>query len=178
MHRLAIAVLLALAPGAAMSAPPPNLPLPPAPTSDAAAPDPAAVAVALKGLRALQVGAATGEWEPFVAMLADDVTFYAPVEGFDGLLRGKAEARRLFKHHADKTRTRWTLMRTVANGREIGFEVRAEGAITGAGDGYANNLFMLLRIDGDRIVQFREYAATTGYKSHEIGRGAFAYLGR
>ena len=156
-----------------MADPMTNVSMPPAPTIELAAPDDDALPVALAGLKALQQGAATGQWAAFEAMLADDVTFYAPVAGFDGLLRGKAEAHRLFVHHADNTRTTWTLMRTVANGAEIGFEVRAEGAIRDQGDRYSNNLFMLLRIAGGKIVQFREYASTTGYKGHAIGRGAF-----
>ena len=159
-----------------MTEPMTDVPPPPAPESSAAPPEDAAMEVALAGLKALQHGAATGEWELFETLLSDDVTFYAPVEGFEGLLRGKPEAHRLFAHHADNTRTTWTLMRTLANGAEIGFEVRAEGAIRGRGDGYANNLFMLLKVEGRKIVQFREYAATTGYDNHEIGRGAFDYL--
>ena len=39
--------------------------------------------------------------------------------------------------------------------------VRAEVAITGQGEVYANKLFMLLRLDGARIVQFRYFAAKT-----------------
>jgi ketosteroid isomerase-like protein len=159
----------------AMAQPPADVPIGKAPVSDAVAPDTGAIGVALEGFRRLQVGAATGDWAPFEAMLADDVTFYAPVEGFDGVLRGKSEARRLFAHHAAATRTTWTLMRTLANGNEIGFEARAEGDITGR-PGYSNNLFMVLRIDGGQIKQFREYAASTGYKTHQAGRGAFDYL--
>lgn len=130
---------------------------------------------ALAGLMALQFGAATGQWDAFEAMLAEHVSFYAPVPGFDGLLHGKEEAHRLFAHHAAHTRTTWTLMRILANGAEIGFEVRAEGAID-RNDGYANNLLMVLRIEGDKIVQFREYASSTGYANHQLGRGAFDYL--
>lgn len=136
---------------------------------------PGALETALAALMALQFGAATGEWAAFEAMLADQVSFYAPVPGFDGLLHGKAEARRLFAHHSAHTRTTWTLMRILANGAEIGFEVRAEGAID-RDDDYANNLMMVLHIEGDRIVQFREYASTTGYAGHAIGRGAFDAL--
>lgn len=168
----------AATPSPVVATPPADRAVPAAARVEAPRPaDPPALAVAQQGFRALQVGAATGDWAAFLGLLSDDVTFFAPVEGFDGLLRGKAEARRLFEHHAAATRTVWTLERAVANGNEIGFEIRAEGEVTGR-PGYANNLFMVLRIEGGRIVQFREYAATTGYASHEVGRGAFDYLKR
>ena len=180
-NRACSLALVAFAAGAAMTgpviaSPPADLQVPALAASHVERLDPATLQIARDGLRALQIGAATGKWASFEAMLAEDVTFYAPVEGFDGLRRSKAEAHRLFVHHAEYTRTRWTLMRTIANGNEIGFEVRAEGAISGRANDYANNLFMLLRIEGGKIVQFREYAATTGYVGHEIGRGAFDYL--
>lgn len=175
LRSILFATLLSTALPAAAQ-PPADTPLPALVRAEITPVDPAALSVALDSLRKLQIGAATGEWAAFEALLSDNVTFYAPVEGFDGLRRGKAEARRLFAHHAANTRTSWTLMRTVGVGKEIGFEVRAEGAIAGRKGEYANNLFMLLRVDGDRIVQFREYAASTGYDDHAIGRGAFDYL--
>ena len=68
----------------------------------------------------MQRGAATSDWNALLALLDDDVTFYAPVEGFTGLERGRARAEALFRHHAGFTRTTLTLGRTVANGNEIG----------------------------------------------------------
>lgn len=57
---------------------------------------------ALEAVKQFQHGASTGEWEPFLAMLSDDIAFYAPVPGFveRGLLRGKDETVKLFVHHS------------------------------------------------------------------------------
>ena len=144
------------------------------------------MATAVEGFRQLQHGAPTGDWAPFLSMLADDVTFWAPVEGFNGFYVGKAEAERLFDHHAKYTRTEWTLKTIVATGNEIGFEARVEGRIgsfsddsgedVGARDSYANQLFMMLVVEDGKIVHFREYAGWLGGVADvTVGREAFDY---
>lgn len=135
---------------------------------------------AMEGLRCIQNGAQTGTWQPFLELLKDDVTFYAPVPGFAerGLLCGKDEAVKLFGHHNNVTRTEWTIKQILTNGNEIGFEARIEGMIEGYE--YSNQVVMVFVIEAGKIAHFREYAAYMspegrGWTKAESARSAFDY---
>ncbi len=125
----------------------------------------------------MQEGAVNGEWKPMLDLLDENVTFYAPVEEFFGFFEGKDHAAKLFHHHSEFTRTDLILNHVVANGNEIGFEIRAEGTIKNhpTGAKYSNQLFMLFVIEDGKITHFREYAAWTGWPDHETARDAFDY---
>lgn len=171
--RPAVALAAAVLASAA-SAAPADAPLPPPAMIELAPVEAPALAIATRALRALQVGAATGDYGDLVDLLADDVTFYAPVPGFAGLIRGKARARELFAKMGESLRATLTLGRTLANGSEIAFELRAEGAVEGFNADYANNLAITFVIADGKVVQFREYeAAIGGWAGAATGRGAF-----
>lgn len=139
-----------------------------------------ALVTALAVFGHLDNGARTGEWDPFLSTLSDDITWFAPVDGFQGFHRGKESIRPLFSHHGEATRTTWKLENVVANGNEIAMEARTEGTIEGKA--YANNLLMLLVVEGGKVVQMREYAGFingvgdySGVGGIESGRDVFAY---
>ncbi|MBW4475073.1 MAG: nuclear transport factor 2 family protein [Stenomitos rutilans HA7619-LM2] len=139
-----------------------------------------AMQTAIKGIKLIQQGAHTGDWQPFLDLLKDDLTFYAPVPGFAerGLLRGKDEAVKLFTHHTEVTRTDWFIQQVYANGNEICFEARIEGEI--ADYEYSNQVVMVFVIEDEKIAHFREYAAYMspegrGWTKRDTARNAFGY---
>ena len=145
--------------------------------------DQTALDTALELFEKLDHGAQTGEWGPYLSMLHDDVTWFAPVHGFQGLHRGRESIEKLFAHHTGVTRTTWMLKNIVANGNEVGLEARVEGEIDGKR--YANQLLMLWVVEGNKIRQMREYAGfingvgdLSGIGEVESGRDTFAYKGR
>lgn len=145
--------------------------------------DDAAFDVALAAFDALDQGARTGEWNPFIAYLHDDLSWFGPVDGFQGLQHGKQSAADLFKHHAAVTRTHWELKNVVANGNEIGFECWTSGTIEDKS--YGNQLLMLFVIEDGKVRHFREYAGYINGVGDFVGHGdpndgadAYRYKGR
>lgn len=145
--------------------------------------DDAAYDIALQAFDALDEGARTGEWDRFITYLHDDLTWFGPVDGFQGLQRGKTSAADLFKHHASVTRTHWELKNIVANGNEIGFESWTSGTIEGKS--YGNQLLMLFVIEDGKVRHFREYAGYingvgdfVGHGNPDDGAEAYDYKGR
>ena len=151
-----------------------------------ALPDPVneeAVEVALAAFALLDRGAQTREWKPFLEMVHPDVTWFAPVDGFQGLHKSRASLEELFAHHTGVTRTSWDLKNLVANGNEIGLEARVEGEISEKR--YANQLLMLWVIEDGKIRHMREYAGfingvgdLSGVGDAVSGRDTFAYKSR
>lgn len=131
--------------------------------------DEAALQLGLEAFRRLDHGAKSGEWEPFLELLDDDLTWFAPVDGFQGLHRDKASIAELFRHHGAVTRTHWELKNVVANGNEIGFESWTAGTIEGKS--YGNVLLMLFVIENDKIRHIREYAGYINGVGDYVGHG-------
>ena len=145
--------------------------------------DDQAFTIAFDAFQKLDRGARTGEWDDFIACLHEDLTWFVPVPGFQGLHRGKESVAELFKHHAAVTRTHWNLKNVVANGNEIGFECWTEGTIEGKS--YGNQLLMLFVIENGLIRHFREYGGYNNGIGEFVGHGdpkdgaeAYAYKGR
>lgn len=145
--------------------------------------DESAFAVAMQAFDALDEGARTGKWDNFIAYLHEDLTWFGPVDGFQGMQHGKQSAADLFKHHAAVTRTHWELKNVVANGNEIGFESWTSGTIEDKS--YGNQLLMLFVIEDGKIRHFREYAGYINGVGDFVGHGnptdgaeAYAYKGR
>ena len=107
--------------------------------------------------------------DPFLELLHEDLTWFAPVSGFQGLHKDKASMAELFKHHAGVTRTTWELRNVIANGNEIGCEAWTHGTIEGKT--YGNQLMMLFVIEGGKAKHIREYS---GYVN---GVGEFSGVG-
>lgn len=145
--------------------------------------DEAALQTALEAFRCLDYGAQTGEWEPFLELLHDELTWFAPVDGFQGLHRDKVSIEKLFKHHASVTRTHWELKNIIANGNEIACESWTTGTIEGKS--YGNQLLMLFVIEDGKVRHLREYAGYVNGVGDFVGHGdpndgadAYVYKGR
>lgn len=50
--------------------------------------DEEALKVGMELFRRLDRGAQTGEWESFLEMVHEDLTWFAPVDGFQGMHKG------------------------------------------------------------------------------------------
>ena len=142
--------------------------------------DEEALKVALELFNRLDHGAQTGEWEPFLELLHDDLTWFAPVDGFQGLHKDKASMAKLFQHHAGVTRTTWELRNVIANGNEIGCESWTHGTIEGKS--YGNQLMMLFVIEDGKAKHIREYSGYingvggfSGNSTPDDGEDAYAY---
>lgn len=142
-----------------------------------------ALQTALEAFRRLDSGAQTGEWEPFLELLHEDLTWFAPVDGFQGLHRDKESMAELFRHHASVTRTHWELKNIVANGNEIACEAWTTGTIENKT--YGNQLLMLFVVEDGKIRHIREYAGYINGVGDFVGHGdandgadAYAYKGR
>jgi hypothetical protein len=106
-----------------------------------AAPTVVQLATAVKVAQRWIDGAATGDWDPFLEMLTDDVRFTVPLPGFVPGGVGKAEARRFFTLLTENLSNALTIRNMLANGNRIGFEFRAEGTIQGLPN--ANHLLLV-----------------------------------
>jgi ketosteroid isomerase-like protein len=145
--------------------------------------DEAALKIAMEAFHCLDEGAQTGKWDSFLKLLHTDLTWFAPVDEFQGLHRDKASIEKLFTHHATVTRTHWELKNIVANGNEIGFESWTTGTIEGKS--YGNQLLMLFVIEDGKVRHIREYAGYINGTGDYVGHGdandgadAYAYKGR
>ena len=126
--------------------------------------------VAFEAFRRLDSGAQTGEWDPFLELLHEELTWFAPVDGFQGLHRDKQSIAKLFKHHADVTRTHWELKNVVGNGNEIAFEAWTQGTIEEKS--YGNQLLMLFVVENGLVTHIREYAGYINGVGEFVGKGA------
>ena len=124
---------------------------------------------AFEAFRRLDAGAQTGEWEPFLELCRSDLTWFAPVDGFQGLHRDRKSMGDLFKHHADVTRTHWELKKVIANGNEIGFESWTQGTIENKS--YGNQLMMLFVVEDGKVAHIREYAGYINGVGEFVGQG-------
>lgn len=129
--------------------------------------DPAKIAHTLTvGLRALEhfkTGLATGAWEPFFAMLADDFTLYFPHGKFRGLSTGKAKGEEFFRYVTETfggCLLITEVLRIAASETTFIFEFRNEGQLRGAA--YKNRVTISWDIRGEQIIAAREYFGSDG----------------
>lgn len=146
---------------------------------DVSAPDPQALEVAHAAFLGLQRGAATGNWNDFVDLLAEDVRIMIPVPADaedppEGLLIGKATARRMFaSHHDERVRgARLEAKRVAANGSLVVLECRVEGDLNG--EVVANHFVFTFEVRSARIAAMYEYASWTA-KAPTSGWGDVAF---
>ncbi|MDJ0703787.1 MAG: nuclear transport factor 2 family protein [Leptolyngbyaceae cyanobacterium MO_188.B28] len=104
----------------------------------------------------------TGEWQPFVDMLADDFTFWFPVGKFHGLNEGKDRAIEFFDYVTETFSPGLTLTldRVTSSETTVVFEFRDEGFMWG--DPYKNRIAVSFDIEGDKIIAYREYMGSDG----------------
>jgi ketosteroid isomerase-like protein len=146
--------------------------------------DEAAVAVALAAFRGIQRGAATGYWDDFVDLLADDVRIMIPVPSTEenapeGVLLGKAFAREMFANrHVEKVQGAVLEgMRVAANGPLVMIESRVEGNL--GGEDVANHFVFVFEVVDGAVASMYEYATWTakgprsGWSDPTFAREAF-----
>jgi ketosteroid isomerase-like protein len=140
-----------------------------------APPDEAAVEVAVAAFAGIQRGAATGDWDDFLALLAEEVRIMIPVPSTEvgapeGVLRGKDVARQMFdSRHREKVRGAVLEgRRLAANGPLVVVESRVEGTLDT--ELVANHFVFVFEVADGEIVSMYEYASWTA-KGPQSGWG-------
>lgn len=107
-------------------------------------------------------GLATGEWNQFIDMLAEDFTFWFPVGPYHGLNVGKEQAIAFFQYVSEtfSSGLSLTLDRVTSNQTTVVFEFRDEGLMRG--EPYKNRVAVSFDVRGDRICGYREYFGSDG----------------
>lgn len=125
-------------------------------------PEQQTLAVGKKAFGYFTQGLETGEWEPFLAMLTDDFSFWFPVSKFHGLNQGKERAREFFEYVASAYSDGLTVMldRVMSNETTVVFEFRDEGLMWG--NDYKNRVAVSFDVRGDKICFYREYFGSDG----------------
>ena len=102
-------------------------------------------------------GLATGEWQPFLAMLTDDFSFWFPVGKYQGLNVGKAKAEEFFQSVSTvfPGGLELTLERCTNSETTVVFEVRSQGNMLG--HPYINQAAISFDIRGNQVCAYREY---------------------
>ncbi len=117
----------------------------------------------LRGFEAFKLGLAQGEWQDFLAMLADDFEFYFPAGQYKGHHQGKAKAQEFFSYVREVYSQGLQvveLLRMTANEKTIVFEFRDEGLLRG--EMYRNRVTVSWDIRDGRIASYREYFGSDG----------------
>jgi ketosteroid isomerase-like protein len=120
-------------------------------------------AVADKAFDGLTQGLATGKWDAFFALLADDFTFWFPTGKYLGQHQGKAQAVEFFQYVSSAfpggIRVVEVLRRS-GSGNTYVYEFRDEGTLRG--EPYKNRVAISLDVCGDKICGYREYFGSDG----------------
>ena len=127
----------------------------------AAAPPPQAVAD--RAFDGLTQGLATGRWEPFFDLLADDFTFWFPTGKYLGEHKGKAQAMEFFGYVSSAFPSGIKVvevLRRSGGGTTFVYEFRDEGMLRG--EPYKNRVAISLDVCGQKICGYREYFGSDG----------------
>jgi len=112
-------------------------------------------------------GLATGRWQGFLDLLADDFTFYFPAGKWHGEWRGRDKAAEFFAYVSTvfPEGLVLTLDRVQWSDTTCVFEFRDSGTMVIPGQPpqpYKNRVAVSLDVRGDRIVGYREYFGSDG----------------
>jgi len=131
-------------------------------TADASHDNADTLAVAHAAFSQFTHGLATGDWEPFLAMVTDDFSFFFPMGEYQGAHMGRDKARAFFAYvrSAFPEGLTVTLDRVMSNANTVVFEFRDEGVLRGAP--YRNRVAVSFDIRDGRIAQYREYFGSDG----------------
>lgn len=121
--------------------------------------NPEVPAVARLAFDRFSQGLKTGEWQPFLDLLADDFSFWFPVGEFQGENVGKERAAAFFGYVSSifDGGLSLTLTGVTYNESTVVFEFRDEGTLRG--QPYRNRGAVAFDVRGDRIIAYREYLA-------------------
>jgi ketosteroid isomerase-like protein len=125
------------------------------------------LAVATRAFERVRAGLATGEWQPFLDLLADDFEFYFPVGRWHGQHRGKAKAAEFLAYVREiyPEGLRLELDRFACNDATAVFEFRDWGLMALPGQAprdYRNRVAISFDVRGDEVVSYREYFGSDG----------------
>ncbi|MBE7382141.1 MAG: nuclear transport factor 2 family protein [Leptolyngbya sp. SIO1E4] len=102
-------------------------------------------------------GLGSGDWQPFLARLSDDFTFWFPAGPFKGLNTGKEKAAAFFAS-ASKIFPKGltlTVLQITSNPTTVVFEVRSEGQM--GTHPYQNQAAIAFDIKDNQVCGYREY---------------------
>ena len=119
--------------------------------------------VAHQAFENLQHGLVTGEWNPLLDLLTEDVNFWFPVGPYHGLNVGKDRAKAFFDYVAetfDRSIRLTSLDSITSNETTVVFEFRDEGMMRG--EPYKNRIAVSFDVRGDKICGYREYFGSDG----------------
>jgi ketosteroid isomerase-like protein len=108
-------------------------------------------------------GLASGEWNAFLDMLAEDFTFWFPMGKYHGLNVGKKRAQEFFQYVSEAFSPGLTLTSldsVTSNETTVVFEFRDEGLLVG--QPYKNRVVVAFDVRGDQICGYREYFGSDG----------------
>ena len=120
-------------------------------------------AVADKAFDGLKQGLATGKWEAFFALLADDFTFWFPTGKYLGQHQGKAQAVEFFQYVSSAFPGGIHVVEVIrqsGSGNTFVYEFRDEGLLRG--EPYKNRVAISLDVCGTKICGYREYFGSDG----------------
>ena len=119
--------------------------------------------VAQKAFEHFIHGLASGEWNAFLDMLAEDFTFWFPMGKYYGLNVGKKRAQEFFQYVSEVFSPGLTLTSldsVTSNETTVVFEFRDEGLLMG--EPYKNRVAVAFDVRGDKICGYREYFGSDG----------------
>lgn len=127
-------------------------------------------AVAARGFERFKEGLATGRWEGFLDLLAEDFTFHFPTGRWHGEWRGKEKAAEFFAYVSAvfPGGLEVTLDRVQCGESTCVFEFRDRGVMvlpSQPPQPYENRVAVSLDVRGDLIVGYREYFGSDGRSS-------------
>jgi ketosteroid isomerase-like protein len=118
------------------------------------------IPTAREALRRWIAGAGGGDWRPLVELLAPDVAFSVPVDGFLGNRTGRADAERFFAYLTGAVRADLEPTSMLVDGDRVAFEVAVHGRWQGRP--FRQGLCLVFVVRDGVIVEFREYLAWPG----------------
>jgi ketosteroid isomerase-like protein len=119
--------------------------------------------VARAAFDAFTRGLATGDWSGWLALLADDFTFWFPTGRYHGLNEGKARAAEFFAYVTQAFGPgglEVMLDRVTANETTAVFEFRDQGTLRG--EPYRNRVAISLDVRDGKVAAYREYFGSDG----------------
>lgn len=118
-----------------------------------------ALATARAAFERLRQGAISGDWQPFVNMMSEDVESWSQAPGeFNGKSVGRERVAAFFRYIAEDMQVRLRVsepLRVTGSGRTVSFEYEIEGTV--AGKPFHNRNVNSFDVENGKIIASREY---------------------
>jgi ketosteroid isomerase-like protein len=108
-------------------------------------------------------GLATGEWQPYLDLLAQDFVFWFPMGKYQGRNEGKEKATEFFNYVRTVYPTGLfaTLENMVIGENTVVYEFKDEGLLFGTTE-YKNRVAVAMDFKNGKITAYREYFGSDG----------------